>query len=394
MMIDTEGKPFPEIMNETILGPLRMTASTYEQPLPASRQDEAAKGHLPNGKQVSGGNHVYPEMAAAGLWATAEDLAKFFIEIQLAMVGDGRTMMTPESTKAMLTPFVGKQNGLGLFLVEHGDDVYFQHGGWNEGFSSAATAHRDKGYGVVVLTNGNKPALIDEVIVSVARAYHWDNFATPEYTEQKLSKSEIANIEGRYNHAGNPVRVYLENEKMFIHPFGKSPQRLIHIGAQQFARRSETGLVCFSQDRATGMQQFAFLSPWESEPTDQESFIKLNDDEKLAADWILEGQFDKALQAFQALKENNPDDENIQEATLNNAGYALLGIGEKQMAIDTLRINTLLYPEAFNTYDSLGEAYLTNDQTELALVNYKKSVELNPNNTYAVQVIAKLSNKQ
>src|SRR6266571_2072321 len=78
---------FPEFMQETVLTPLRMTASTYEQPLPKERVAAAATGYYANGKQVEGKWHIYPEMAAAGLWTTASDLARFAIGIQQALAG-------------------------------------------------------------------------------------------------------------------------------------------------------------------------------------------------------------------------------------------------------------------------------------------------------------------
>ena len=62
-----------------------MTASTYEQPLPADRVTLAATGCYPNGKEVKGKWHIYPEMAAAGLWTTPSDLARFAISIQEAL---------------------------------------------------------------------------------------------------------------------------------------------------------------------------------------------------------------------------------------------------------------------------------------------------------------------
>jgi len=51
------------------------------------------------------------------------------------------------------------------------------------------------------------------------------------------------------------------------------------------------------------------------------------------------------------------------------------------------------YPQGFNTYDSLGEAYMISGITELAIQNYKKSLELNPENTGAMEMLKRLENK-
>ncbi len=75
--MDIEKKPYPQIAKETVLDPLKMKNSTYMQPLSADWLKQAASGHRQDGSLVKGKIHVYPEMAAAGLWTTPTDLAKF-----------------------------------------------------------------------------------------------------------------------------------------------------------------------------------------------------------------------------------------------------------------------------------------------------------------------------
>ena len=87
MIIDVTGKPFPRFMQEAVLGPLGMNESTYEQPLPAEKAKLTATGHYRDRSPVKGRWHIYPEMAAAGLWTTASDLARFAIGVQEALAG-------------------------------------------------------------------------------------------------------------------------------------------------------------------------------------------------------------------------------------------------------------------------------------------------------------------
>jgi pimeloyl-ACP methyl ester carboxylesterase len=84
----------------------------------------------------------------------------------------------------------------------------------------------------------------------------------------------------------------------------------------------------------------------------------------------------------------------FQERRLNVLGYALLRSGQEQMALDVLRLNTVAYPEAFNTWDSLGECYMTMGETEKAIENYKKSLELNPENANATRMLAELEDAE
>ncbi len=71
------------------------------------------------------------------------------------------------------------------------------------------------------------------------------------------------------------------------------------------------------------------------------------------------------------------------EFLLNAMGYRLMGADRLEEAIAVFKLNVDAYPDAFNTYDSLGEAYMAHGETELAVANYEKSLELNPQNTNA-----------
>jgi CubicO group peptidase (beta-lactamase class C family) len=86
-LTDAVGKPFEQLAREWVLNPIEMTNSTYEQPLPAARQKQAARAHDRNGARMGDPWHVYPEHAAAGLWTTPTDLAKFLIEVQKSLLG-------------------------------------------------------------------------------------------------------------------------------------------------------------------------------------------------------------------------------------------------------------------------------------------------------------------
>ena len=79
------------------------------------------------------------------------------------------------------------------------------------------------------------------------------------------------------------------------------------------------------------------------------------------------------------------------ENNLNAAGYKLLGNNKIEDAIDVFKMNVKLYPKSSNVYDSLGEAYMKNGDKELAIENYKKSLEFDPKNENAKTMLTKLS---
>jgi tetratricopeptide (TPR) repeat protein len=81
------------------------------------------------------------------------------------------------------------------------------------------------------------------------------------------------------------------------------------------------------------------------------------------------------------------------EGILNRLGYFHLRNQKVSNALKIFRLNVNLFPESYNVYDSYGEALMVNDQNDLAIQNYKKSLELNPDNKNAERVIKKLINK-
>ena len=102
----------------------------------------------------------------------------------------------------------------------------------------------------------------------------------------------------------------------------------------------------------------------------------------------MEKGLEPALDQFRALK--NSDEYAVKENEMNNIGYQLLNLGQVKGAIEVFKLNVETFPESGNTYDSLGEAYLIAGDNEKALINYKKSVELDPQNINGARIIQKL----
>lgn len=81
------------------------------------------------------------------------------------------------------------------------------------------------------------------------------------------------------------------------------------------------------------------------------------------------------------------------DSELNTLGYELLRRGNKKEAVDVFRLNVEAFPASWNVYDSLGEAYLAVGNKELAALNYRRSVELNPENRGGIEALKKLETK-
>lgn len=179
-LTDARRRPFAEIMRTQVLEPIGMTVSTFEQPLPPARDRNATRAHDRNGKAMGPKWHVYPELAAAGLWTTAGDLARFAIEVQRSARGESNKVLSRSMVQEMLTPVGVGSFAVGFSLAKQGEGWYFSHGGGNWGFACILLAHKVKGYGLAIMTNAERGgAVMAEVSRRIQRAYEWDSEAKP-----------------------------------------------------------------------------------------------------------------------------------------------------------------------------------------------------------------------
>jgi len=177
---DAAGKPFDEIARDWVLNPIGMTNSTYEQPLPAAREKQAARAHNRTATRMGDPWHVYPERAAAGLWTTPTDLARFAIEVQLAVLGKSTRVLSQASALEMITPVGVGPYAVGFTIQKEGEGWYFSHGGSNWGFQCGLIAHRLHGYGAAIMTNGDSGgSLIRELTKLIQQEYAWDAVDQP-----------------------------------------------------------------------------------------------------------------------------------------------------------------------------------------------------------------------
>ncbi len=384
MMIDVSKKSYPKIMQAQVLEPIGMAKSTFAQPLPAEKLKLAATGYVPDGSMTKGERHTYPEMAAAGLWTNAEELAKFVIDLQQTLKGNSEKVLSKEMAQQMVTPVEGDFIGLGIFLKEG----RFGHGGWNEGFSSDMTGHLEDGYGAVVMINANQPDFIEEVTNAVARIYKWEQSAPPAHEKLVFTDSEIARISGKYAYEFDEnITVYAEDGKVFLkYLTNATPEELIKVAENRYVRRSRKATIQFLNDPLKADHSLVFLPEKEGEALDYKN-VRVDAAEKLGIEWLMEGNLEKAVVIYQQKKQEQPNFMPTHEEYINRGGYQAMGNGNLDLALNIFKLNVALHPKAYNTYDSLGEAYLKKGNKELAIKNYKKSLALNPKNENAVEML-------
>jgi CubicO group peptidase (beta-lactamase class C family) len=179
-MTDALKRPFPELMRDTVFAPLGMRHSAYEQPLSAARDKQAARAHDRNGAARDAKWHVYPELAAAGLWTTSPDLARFGIELQKSLQGRSNRVLNRAMAHEMASPVGVGPFAIGMQMDKIGEGWYLNHGGSNWGFQCLLFVHKIKGYGFAAMTNADSGGrLIAELRQRVATAYKWDMLDQP-----------------------------------------------------------------------------------------------------------------------------------------------------------------------------------------------------------------------
>jgi serine/threonine protein kinase/CubicO group peptidase (beta-lactamase class C family) len=171
MIIDVTKTTFPEAMRSLVLDPLDMRDSAFEQPLPDGLESQSAWAHR-DAVALAGHGHVYPELAAEGLWTTPSDLATFIIALQRAK-RIKESIVRASLIDDMLRRHKGDA-GLGVLLRGKGKSLWFYQNGINVGFESFLIGSVDSGQGAVLMTNAaGGMALIEELLPLLEAEYNW-----------------------------------------------------------------------------------------------------------------------------------------------------------------------------------------------------------------------------
>ncbi|MDP5280254.1 serine hydrolase domain-containing protein [Sphingomonas sp. DG1-23] len=237
---DVSGTPFEMLAQRELFDPLGMTRSAYAQPPSATILADIASAHA-GGVPIPGRFHVYPELAAAGLWTNAADLARLLIDVQAAAAGGEGHRLSPAMARAMLTPVMGNW-GMGAALYSNGARR-FGHDGLNEGFQSSMIAYVDGGDGIVVLANsGQSRRLIDEIVRAIATDYGWTDIAAPAVAAKMLTHAQLERVAGTFAGGGLSVVLEARAEGLFADTGGPHAERLVALSATRFFSDA-TGIV-------------------------------------------------------------------------------------------------------------------------------------------------------
>lgn len=218
---DVSGQDFATFVEENVLQPIGISNSTYAQPLPPTLHNQASAAYDGDGEIIEGLWHNYPEQAAAGLWTTPEDIAKYCMHIQQILSDRKDGLITYALTEEMLTR-QKNDYGLGPGLRWEKDSLLFQHGGKNAGFTNNFFASAYNGYGLIIMTNAdNGGRIIGEIQRAVSDYYGWGTSYQKKIKIIPLDNNQLDRFSGcfRYEKEVDDIGEYevkIERKKDYL----------------------------------------------------------------------------------------------------------------------------------------------------------------------------------
>lgn len=390
-LMDVSKKSFSALTQQLLFDKLGMKNSTFEQPVPAkfTKQSSWAYSTAP---WFKGMPYVYPQQAAAGLYTTPTDLAKFFIDVQKSYAGKGK-ILSQATTLKMLTPQQNvsdgsykEQIGIGPFLIQRTDNkdpdgVYFEFTGVNAGFLAYGIAGITNGNGVIIMLNSGDDVngLGKEIRRAVAKVYNWTNFLPTEIQPIDLTDAALEKFVGRYRMGADEV-LYLRKEKNYLveninegndiycFPVTKDTIVFTDYNIKAGFKMNDNGEVLSLQNI------------YQEKP-----MPKMKDDEFSPSEYLKLKKYDDAKKSFGAMKLN--------EYQLTYLAYNLMN--KKPLNRDAVK--TILevaieqHPNASIVYSRWGDYYLKLNDTPNAIKSYQKAIALDPTDQQTKETLDSLT---
>lgn len=186
-------KDYEDVVKERVFDRLDMDSSGYSPP-----ESLRSYGYGRDGEPIPGKWHDHPELAAAGLWSTAADLAKLAVGIQKSAFkpDDKHAVISGNSGRDMWTPIAetpdgNEQHGLGVFVKKTENTTYAYHTGDNNGYRSVFFINEDGNGAAIVIPSENGDLLMKEAIATISDVYDWKDRDEIPYIQPIFTPSEF-----------------------------------------------------------------------------------------------------------------------------------------------------------------------------------------------------------
>jgi CubicO group peptidase (beta-lactamase class C family) len=391
VLMELEGKPYQRIMKENLLDPLGMGRSVFIQPLPDDLKKSAASAH-DGWRPLAGGGMVYPELAAAGLWSTPADLAKFIIWHWRSLRGRSNRLLSQSGAARMIAlTMPGSDYSEAFEITRKGDEVYYGHRGGNYGFYGNMIINRDSGNGAVVMVNGGGDGvnsnLKREILNAIAAEYGWKNYLPPLLKIVSLSGENTKRSCGRfYVSEDSVIEIKAVDGKFSMQSPDRGMIEIFPVGDDELVARTVMPLK-FKLRKGGSVENDELLVTSGAAETRAR---RMDDSAMVPFEYLASGRIDQAVQRYRALQRNDPAGGDVRENRINALGYALLNQDKAAAAVALFKLNAEWYPRSANTFDSLAEAYARTGERELAIENYEQALKLKPESASAREALKKL----
>lgn len=195
---------------------------------------------------------------------------------------------------------------------------------------------------------------------------------------------------GRYLFNANEVlEIYFEDAIMHAKWRGNDDIELLKVNDSAFYMKELNEKMLFVSKPEMHIE----LAPKTEHEGVIYHFKKMDDGEKTASEYFNEKQYDKALEAFKKIKEQDSLNINVSESRINTLGYRFLRDNKFEEAKELFKINIALYPKSSNVYDSMGDVFYSQNDTLNAIKYYKKALAINPENRSSKRRLETLTEK-
>jgi CubicO group peptidase (beta-lactamase class C family) len=389
-LMDISKQSFSDLTQQLLFDKLGMKNSTFGQPIQSKFTKQSSWAYS-SASWFKGMPYIYPQQAAAGLYSTPTDLAKFFIDIQKSYLGKGK-ILGQSITRLMLSPQQNvsdgsykEQIGIGPFLIQRTDNkdpngVYFEFTGVNAGFLAYGIGSITNGNGVIIMLNSGDDVngLGKEIRRSVAKVYNWTNFLPKEIQPISLKNEVLDEFVGRYRMANDEV-LYLRKEKNYLvekinegndiycFPISKDTIVFTDYNIKGFFVKDNEGKVI-------GLQNIYQEKP----------MLKMKANEFSPSEYLKMKQYDEAKKAFRAMKMN--------EYQITYLAYDLMNKKPLDMDAVKLILDVALeqHPNSSIVYSRWGDYYIKLNDKPSAIKSYQKALELDPNDEQTKEILENL----
>ncbi|MDP8268817.1 MAG: tetratricopeptide repeat protein, partial [Candidatus Tenebribacter davisii] len=267
---------------------------------------------------------------------------------------------------------------IGFGNEEYNGEPFFEHAGGNEGYACFLTFHKEKGYGFALMVNSSSQIdILFPLFRSIDKAYSWDLFSSGIYNSDNISLPELQKFTGKYKVSfDRSIKIYVKNKNLFYKMSFNKESELTPVGSHTLISSDRNNKIEFSKE----LNSIIF---------NNDTFIKIPVESILLENFIAENDIigaRKWLEEQESLKKLTV---NKLEDYFNDMGYFLISNNKFKEATFYLELNTVLFDDSANAWDSLGEVYFFSGKYELSIETMKKALEVNPQNQNAKQIIMK-----